>query len=158
MDPVRQRHAGAAGTELTEPDALLYTPEERGIFGPYDPGDGTPVYADPIRVRRKLSAYLDGRWEIVFGQMVQKDNPLLADEARDRVLAAAVAALELVSFDRSTGQGLTEDRVVAVLNDFLAFEEQKKTTGGTMPTLQPSTELDYLAEAGFPSEPFMGSG
>lgn len=137
----------------------LYTPEERCIFGPYDKGDGTLVYADPMRVRRRLKAMLDGNPEKVLAQATQTDVPQFASEATDRVLAAAVYALDLVPFDATTGAGATEDMVVGVLNSFLAFEAEKKTTEPSCPTWPPPTESEpWPGEGDPPSESTTCSG
>ena len=118
----------------------MFTDQQRQIFGPYLRGDGTEVMADPLRVRRKLKALLDGDPKKAVEQARDPTIPVLADKAMDRVLAAAVEALDLVAFDPATGEGLDEGQVIAVLNEYIAWEEATALFFGQTPTTQPFTE------------------
>lgn len=94
----------------------MFTPQERLIFGPYFNG-AEQVYADPIRVYHRLVAALDGdpnAWLKRFGEP-------LDTEARDKVINAAGWSLEMVPFDKKTGQGATEAEVETVLRGYLEW-------------------------------------
>lgn len=111
----------------------LYSVDERRIFGPYQKGDGTTIYADPVRVYRRLVAALGGN---VAKAIEQANNPVeeVACEATEKVVAAAVFALNLVGFDETTGHGLRDDEVIDTLNRFWAWCAAQKKTAGTSPT------------------------
>jgi len=118
------------------PGAPTY--ETRRVFGPYDRGDGVGTYADPIRVHRRLKAMLDGDPARVIAQS-RAEVAVVAMEAKDRVLAAAVRALDLLPFDPATGQGATEDQVVEALNAYLKWEEETRDFFASSPTPAPSS-------------------
>ncbi len=120
----------------------MYTETEKQIFGPFDRGDGVMIYVDPIRVRRWLTALLDGRPGKVL-ETARCDVPLLAAEAEDRVLAASVTAFGLAAFNPATGEGLREDGIRAILNSFLAWWSDLKKKVERTPTSPPSSEQAY---------------
>lgn len=122
----------------------MYAEQERLIFGPFDRGDGHQVYADPIRVRRRLTRLLDGDPRRALAACRGPD-PGLALEAEERVFAAAIQAFDLVPFDPATGQGLREDGIVAVLNAFLSWEEAQRDFFGTSPTCAAASEAPSAA-------------
>lgn len=101
---------------------------DRRIFGPYWDGRAN-VYADPIAVRRKLSACLGGDLPGVVRAM-RSANPVESLPALERLCAAVCAAFGLGSpFDPATGAGVVEAEWRPVLEQFIAWlAAQKKTT------------------------------
>ncbi len=131
----------------------MFTEQERQIFGPYDRGDGQEVFADPLRIRRRLRDLLDGDVAKAVAR-TKGEIPALRLEAMDRLLAAAVLALDLVPFNLATGQGAKEDLIVCNLNAFLDWEEvQKKTDEGTPGWPGASGPVFSNGEASLPGMP-----
>lgn len=114
-----------------------YSDQDRAIYGPFFTGTGA-AYGDPIRIRRLLSDLLDGDPKKALENM---HSPLteLRVEAVERVLRATVQAFELVPFDKTTGQGLREDEVLARLNDFLSWWSELKKNSATSRISAPPT-------------------
>lgn len=111
----------------------LYSEKERRIFGPYDrDGTGRGVYADPVRVKRRLTAALDGDPHSAVAR-TRSEQAQVASEATDRLVPAVCYALDLQYLDPETGAGLCEDEVISVLNAFFEFEEGLKKNAVTSP-------------------------
>jgi hypothetical protein len=107
----------------------MYAPHERLIFGPFDRGDGRATYADPIRAYRRLCAALGGEPNKWITKSNEGDNA-----AREKVIDAAGWALEMVPFDKETGQGATEGLVYTNLRAFLGFVLGNWPRAASLPT------------------------
>ena len=121
------------------------------IFGPFDSGAGI-VYADPFRVRRRISQYAGSAreinanialWKAPEPQLGEEKKPWVASpeasNAFETFIRAMVQAFELTPWDRATAKGLREDGVMVIWNAWCAFETQKKTSGSGSQTTSPST-------------------
>jgi hypothetical protein len=62
-----------------------------------------------------------------------RDANLAADQAAEEITPAIRAAFEMVPFDKTTGQGATDDHCIDAWNAFTAFREQKKSSGEKEP-------------------------
>lgn len=102
----------------------------------YDAGDGTTRHADPFVVLRALHHYAAlGKHD--FNDLCRKSgdpDPAVSYEPWLALLPITAAAFGLALFDPTTGEGLTADRIDAVLDAFLAFTAQKKSQPVTSPT------------------------
>lgn len=150
----------------------MFSDTERAIFGPYFNGIQT-VYADPIRVHRRLYAKLDGDPNKWFERMrVRKDeqgNPLPEDQqvplqernsAKERVLEAGLYALDITPFDPVSARGATENDIMAALRAYLEFRAKKKVSGQMQPPCSPCTQVspNPFYQAPSPMRPIMASG
>lgn len=139
----------------------MFSESERKIFGPYFNGESS-VYADPIRVHRRLCYKLDGDPNRHFQKLRTltdpEGKPLPPDQqtpeaerfqAKERVLEAAAYALDMVPFDPQSARGATENDVMAALRAYLEFRSEKKVNGQTSPLFAPS----ILGSAPFSSPP-----
>ncbi len=97
----------------------MYTETQRRIFGPYWNGVAQ-VYADPIRVHRLLTHELDGDPNKYLTGAQAEDEPTRF-QARNRLLAAATRALDMIPFSPETGQGALESDVMVALSNYLEF-------------------------------------
>lgn len=128
----------------------MYTPEERRIFRfvlTFPSGQQVPRYADPIAVKRNLHIATGGRLNKLIADANKDvrtaDNPPLDDESPERMAAlqargtlagAACYAFELPRFDPMTGDGMTEEEAMSLLMEYLTWLDQKKTSGGSLPS------------------------
>jgi hypothetical protein len=102
------------------------------IYGPYSDGR-REVWADPVAVHRRLSSALDGEPSTYLGAFH------VNEEARGKVLAAAVTAIQLHAFDPATGAGLREDEVELELRRFLEWSEKNGSRGSSSRTSRQPT-------------------
>lgn len=123
----------------------MWQPEQRLIFG-YEYA-GEVRWADPGRVHRLLLQYTAGKLNELCAQANKlsgsKENPAetpaqpgtaeyVQGQAAVGLLAeAAFAAFGLQPVDPMTGMGATEEEAMAVLVQFMRWEQEKKTPGGT---------------------------
>jgi hypothetical protein len=107
----------------------MYAPHERLIFGPFDRGDGKATYADPMRAYRRLCAALDGEPNKWIAKFNEKDHAGI-----EKVLDAAGWALEMIPFDKETGQGATEGLVESTLRAFLGYVLGNWQRAASLPT------------------------
>lgn len=127
----------------------MFSENERQIFGPYFNGERS-VYADPIRVHRRLYYKLDGEPNRYFQRLhILKDsegNPLPPEKqvpeaerfaAKERVLEAAAYALDMLPFDPTSARGATENDIMAALKMYLEFRQSKKVNGPIPPSCSP---------------------
>lgn len=135
----------------------MYEENERLIYGPFDRGDGIHVFADPVRVKRRLTKLLDGQPGKVIRRSRDETAPELALEAEERVIAATARAFDLIPFDPETGGGVRDDQAIALLNDFLSWLDQKKTSAATSPTWPPPTGPGSSDPAAPTTQPSWGS-
>jgi hypothetical protein len=118
----------------------MYTEQERRIFGPYFNGTEV-VYADPIRLKRRLDHALEGETPKWIERYNDPAHPQHYD-AQERVLAAAVWAMELRPFNPQTGEGVLEAEVEQALYGFLEYLEGKGPRAESTPTSStPSEDL-----------------
>jgi hypothetical protein len=128
----------------------LYDDGERAIFE--YAVNGQRLFADPMAVHRRLTLALGGNPNAVLEQseagLFEEDNPAAADEPQNRLARAAAeerlwpavrSALGLPAFDPKTGQGVTDATCRRLLDQFVAFEAQKKTTAPASPIGPPPT-------------------
>ncbi len=116
----------------------MFSEEERLIFGPYFDGRAD-VHGDPVRILRRLKTLLEGDVNKFLTQ-ARSDVPELACIAYDRLIDATVQSFDLVGFDKVSGEGLTEDRVMSVLVSFTTWIDDVKKNGETPPTWPAPTE------------------
>lgn len=115
----------------------MFPLEARQIFGPYCNGE-KQVFADPIRVYRRLHHALDGDPNRYLREQKCEDRDT-AFKAKERLIAAAVYAFEMQPFDACTGQGVLEEDVLPTLKAYLEYMKAKKEKGPTLPTFSPPT-------------------
>lgn len=102
----------------------MFPESKRQIFGPFFNGE-KEVFADPLRVYRRLQVQLDGDANKYLEQSRSEDFSL-AFHAKERIIPAALFALELVPFDPKTGKGTLEEDCIRVLNAYLEFMDEVK--------------------------------
>jgi hypothetical protein len=112
-------------------------PDPSKIFGPFDRGDGQPIYADPTAVLRRLWLGAGGKLHEVMEKARGEDSDE-SWQAQDTLVAAARPAFGLVPFDPLTGQS-SDDHALDVLDEFNAWYEKKNLIAATEPTSPPST-------------------
>lgn len=81
-------------------------------------------FHDPIAVRRKLLLLSDGSLNDWLTE-AQSDDILTQARAYERLVPVVREAFGLPPVDRVTGHGVTEDRVIAVVNAFVEWLEGK---------------------------------
>lgn len=119
---------------------LGFEKEERQIFGPFNDGRGNWIFADPLKIRRILTIELDGDPNKWFRETSQGDEKSRA-VAVGRVATAALKAFSMAPFDPKTAQGADEAKCLSILDQFLQWQDAKKSSTKTCPTSQPSTVL-----------------
>lgn len=121
------------------------------------PGLGI-VFVDPLAVRRGLLVATSGRgWEWAqqardFDRAItalpetppqgeeeqyaarKAEYSMRLAEIEGRLVAAAYQAFDLTPVDKTTGHGVTEQIMLAVLQDYLAWMEEKKSAPEDSPT------------------------
>src|SRR5215471_6066216 len=93
-------------------------------------------FADPLAVLRKIRTLLGGDGSAVLAAY-QGSDPLKALDAAERFHAAIAYAFGVTPFDPGTGQGLTEDKLIALWNDFQDWLKKKQSSSETSPTSSP---------------------
>lgn len=141
----------------------MFTDVERAIFG-YS-FRGQQRFVDPMAVRRTLAQRLGGDIEKVVDQVlkvvpVSVDDPLTlvaAPEslvAQERFWPAVRAAFVLPTADPTRNDWPSEDELVALWNDFQAWESKKNAPGENGLVSGPSTasrpELSTLTKSSTP--------
>lgn len=105
--------------------------QQRNIF-PYHNGE-RQVYGDPLKIRRRLNARLDGNLNKALSE---KD---LSPDHYERVLDAVVFAFDLIPFDPETGKGAQEEVVVRALKAFLDWLQKKSPSiVNSRPSVEPT--------------------
>lgn len=112
-------------------------PKADKVFGPFFDGQDY-VFADVVRVHRRLTAALDGQANSWL-EKSESDDPEVASEADEKIDRAIRYAFELPAFDRTTGEGPTEGQVRDILNLFIDCLEKSKLTPEPSPTSSPPT-------------------
>jgi len=113
----------------------MFPPEARRIFGPFCNGE-SQVYADPIRVYRRLHFALDGDPNKYLRDRRSEDQEV-AFKAKEHLISAAVYAFEMKPFDPTTGQGVLEENVLPTLKAYLEYMDAKKEMGLNSQTSSP---------------------
>ena len=106
--------------------------EPEPIFGPYWNGQNN-VYGDPLRIRRLLSAGLEGKVDD-WCERTKSEVPAERSAALGRIAQAGLTALDLVPFDKKTGRGLTEAQTIRTVQMFLDWTNGKKSNSRACPT------------------------
>lgn len=114
---------------------------DRRIFGPYFNGVG-PVYADPMTIRRRLYYYLDGDPNKVIRD-TRAEDPALRFQAKERLVAAAREAFEMIPWDAQAGRGALEVDVMKALKDYLVWLEKKDEQVPNLPTWSQPTAPEF---------------
>ena len=120
----------------------MWQEQDRQIFAYF--ANGAQLWADPIRAHRLMLQHTAGKLNDLIakankGAKTEHQMPaepgtveyVQALEAKGILAEAATAAFGLMPFDPATGQGTLESEALDVLIQFLAWLDQKKTTGGT---------------------------
>lgn len=123
----------------------MFTDQQRTIFGPYFNGQ-EEVYGDPLKIHRRLCHALGGDPNAVIAEANKGDN-----DARERVLDAAGWSLEMVPFDKRTGQGATEEVVDQALRQFLEWLEGNAQRAGSYLTCSRPTVTESWEEGSSPT-------
>ncbi len=113
--------------------SMLYTDQEKRIYGPYDDGSGQVVFGDPHKINRTLIRLLDGdpnRWV----RDHNSDDMVLQFEATNRLIAASIEAFQLTAFDKTNGGGLDEEAILKILKHFSKWMGELKKKDEPMPT------------------------
>lgn len=110
----------------------MFTDDERLVYGPFDPGDGNPRYADPVEVMELMAAMLGGNPNEFLRQARDPDKSV-SFPAWERLAQATRHAFRLERFDPETGTGCTLSMVRKVLNEFLAWCGKKKASADATP-------------------------
>jgi hypothetical protein len=113
----------------------MFTEQQRRIFGPYHDGE-KEVYADPLKVYRRLHYQLEGVPNKTIKDTRSEDLHVRT-EARDKLVAAAVYAFDLVPFDAATGKGVLTEDVEKVLADYLEWLEKNGSREAKQRTSSP---------------------
>lgn len=119
---------------------VQYTEEERKIFS-YPSPDGTKtLYEDPLRLRRDLLLYSQNqfnKWlsdlkdedEIAEASGPLQDQYILSNLSNmSKILNAARQALKAPPIDQETGEGLTDEYILSIVEKFVEFVNKKKGT------------------------------
>lgn len=110
---------------------------ERAVFGPYLDGEKMR-YGDPLAISRRLNQAAGGDVNRVI-EDDRSEDPAVSGPAREKLLAAARFALEMVPFDILTGRGAQEGDIMAALRLFLEWVQKKSEN--TPPSLTYSTPM-----------------
>lgn len=142
-------------------------PSDREIFHFHD-GE-KEVYFDPFALHRAWYEATGGNPNALFDAVepppaqpavmpdgtVKEVEPEESDadylerlRAYERLLAAARQAFELPPVDRTTGKGVSDNRVIAILHEWQDWQAGlKKNTGGSPPSAAPTTSIPKAAPA-----------
>src|SRR5690606_5376464 len=104
----------------------MYTESQRKIFGPINPGDGQPIYLDPLAVLRTLTEELGGDPNeaiAVYNGTAEGSTPVAQAKAEGELVRASRRALQLVDFDPYSGEGATDQDALDLLHNFLSYLE-----------------------------------
>ena len=116
----------------------MFTTEQRRVFGPYYDG-AEYVFADPLAVYRKLSHRLDGDPNKVL-QDTHSEDVETKYAAKAKLLPAAREALEMLPYDKKSGEGALDEDIWAALSAYLEYMEAKKSKGPTSPMYSPPVQ------------------
>lgn len=117
--------------------------ENRKVF-PYHDGS-QQVFGDPFAINKRLWAAVDGRLEKIahdaflppLGPGEPERDPsehVKAIAAQQALLAAVRQAFEMAPFDRTTGQGATDQDCLDAYDAFITWMAEKKTSSAPTPT------------------------
>lgn len=97
-------------------------------------------FGDPMRINRLLFLHMDGDCK---GLMAKSKDilPEIAIPAMEKVLDAGRQAFELVRFDPTTGEGVTESRILDLIYGFWAWCNSQKKSTAPLPTSPAPTAL-----------------
>lgn len=116
---------------------------DRKIF-PYQ-RSGQPAFGDPLALRRRLTALLQGEVDQVLQDSHSKEASL-ALPAVERLRWAVCEAFELGQpFDSTTGQGVLEEEWMGVLSAYTEWLEKNALSVENSPTPAPSTVSESSA-------------
>lgn len=105
---------------------------------PWVTPEGKQVYADPLRVERRLTAACDGDVKHVL-QLAQSENPMQAEQYTVAWLRAIAFAFGLRPFDEATGQGAGDEFLMSLYESYLDWKGKKKVTSGSTPSSPPTS-------------------
>lgn len=141
----------------------MFADDQRQIFRYFN--GLKAVCADPVRIHRKLFLLLEGRLNYWLEQCHADDpdrtdgrDPIGADQAKDRVLAAVRESFPMAPFSPEDGMGALEDDCWAALEQFLDFLDQKKTSTESSPTSPVATGLPVSSAVPQPTTNTSASG
>jgi len=109
----------------------MFTPKERRIYQ-YPMPDGTTRFADPMRIRRRLSWKTTG---LIDDIVVQQQSDLAHERlaAEDKIIEATAFAFDLPIFNDATGEGCTDDYLLELFDDFDQWRDGLKKNGSRIP-------------------------
>ncbi len=113
--------------------SMLYTDQEKRIYGPYDDGSGQVVFGDPHKINRTLTYLLDGNPNKVVADY-NSDDVAAKFEAANRLVEAAIQAFDLKPFDKTNGSGLDEEAVLKIIIQFSKWMKELKKKDEPTPT------------------------
>lgn len=105
------------------------------VFGPFFNGKDY-VFADVVRVHRRLTAALDGEPN-TWLEKAEGEDVELASEAKEKIDRAVRLAFDIAPFDTATGDGQTEGEVMATLDLFIDLLGKPAPTPEPSPTSSP---------------------
>lgn len=116
---------------------MPWTEAERQLFR-YEDADGHPRFADPLVLDRRM-ANLVPDWSALAAD-ANSDDDDRCERAMKKLRIAACAAFDLGQpLDGRTGEGVTDRTWLRVLNEFVVWSRQKKTTTAASPNSPPPT-------------------
>ncbi len=118
---------------------MLFTDNERRVYGPYDNGSRV-VFGDPFKINRTLIHMLKGEPNTVIADYNLKEACPAKFEATNLLMAAGIAAFELTPFDAATGNGMTESFVIKLIEDFMKWCSKKNEKPAPTPTSSPASD------------------
>ena len=127
----------------------------RNIYSYHD-ASGEVVHGDPGRILRIITAHCGGDVSNVIaksrvfkrledGTIQVLNAPEDAERHMQQLLDGVSAAFKLPRWDEKAAQGVQDDVLLDLLNDFYDWTEKKNPSGGSAPTSPQSTD--------FPSSP-----
>lgn len=121
----------------------MFRAEDRMVFAYPDYKTGKPVYADPLDIRRKLIYATKGKFDDFLAQQDPEKTPEKEEweraAAEEALIKAAIFAFDFKPIDPQTGEGVTQAHMRDVLQLYLQWVDQKKTTTEASPTTPPSS-------------------
>lgn len=108
---------------------MLFEPSELLIFK-YELGESGSKYADPLRIKRRLSQSTNGTINDLVQAAAGPDEQARF-AAEDKLVAAVCFAFNLPAIDANTGIGCTDEFLLGLLNKFLDWESKKKQSTET---------------------------
>ncbi len=139
---------------------------DRFIYGPYESGQG-PRWADPAAAYDLMQLHTGGQLKEVIEQSkarvpIDSDqtdaegNPIVLREvphyeasvpAKQALLAAVAKTFDLKPFDPQTGEGLTQDDVLALWNGYVSYCKAIKKKRSDSPSAAPPMGADFWLAA-----------